>query len=66
MNLSPIKTPMQHSIQSKKLMEMFTNRRCSLAIEIGKEGKIIEKNAYEGKKIALLTSGGDAQGMLIL
>ena len=37
-------------------------RRRSLATELGKEGKSIDKNSYPNSKIAVLTSGGDAQG----
>ena len=42
--------------------QLKVKRKMSLAIEMGREGKAIEKNSYKNKKIAVLTSGGDAQG----
>ena len=41
---------------------MSDSRRTSLAIMPGKEGKSIDKNSYQNRKIGVLTSGGDAQG----
>ena len=41
---------------------MTDSRRTSLAIMPGKEGKSIDKNSYQNRKIGVLTSGGDAQG----
>lgn len=39
-----------------------TERRQSIWVTIGKEGKQIAKNSFSGKTLAVFTSGGDAQG----
>jgi len=40
--------------------------RQSIVPTLGKEGKFIDKDCYAGKTIAVFTSGGDAQGMIIV
>lgn len=37
-------------------------RRQSIGVTVGKEGKQIAKNSFSGKTLAVFTSGGDAQG----
>ena len=47
---------------SERSIKSLGLRRASLAIEPGKEGKSILKNAYQNRRIGVFTSGGDAQG----
>ena len=35
----------------------------SICVTVGTEGKVIEKNCFEGESIGVFTSGGDSQGM---
>ena len=40
-----------------------SDRRRSMAYEVGREGKFVAKGGNQGKAIAVFTSGGDAQGL---
>ena len=40
-----------------------SDRRSSMAYEVGREGKFVAKGGNQGKAIAVFTSGGDAQGL---
>ena len=40
-----------------------SDRRGSMAYEVGREGKFVAKGGNQGKAIAVFTSGGDAQGL---
>ena len=53
-------------VRRQAFVESDLDRRRSIMVEIGREGKFVAKGGNFGKSIAVFTSGGDAQGLTAL
>ncbi|CAD5112535.1 unnamed protein product [Dimorphilus gyrociliatus] len=55
--------PNAKEIQANSKRSSFgAEKKMSVCLTMGNEGKTVEKGAHIGKSIAVFTSGGDAQG----